>query len=43
MTTPFAYDELVGFQHTISVDSPQFSAARGTTSPAGPTAARRAT
>jgi len=24
MTTPFAYDELVGFQHTISVDSPQF-------------------
>ena len=26
MTTPFTYDELVGFQHTISIDSPQFLA-----------------
>ncbi len=25
-TTPFTYDEIVGFQHTISVDSPQFLA-----------------
>ena len=24
MTTPFTYDEIIGFQHTISVDSPQF-------------------
>jgi glucose/arabinose dehydrogenase len=25
MTTPFTYDDIIGFQHTISVDSPQFS------------------
>ena len=24
MTTPFVYDDVIGFQHTISVDSPQF-------------------
>jgi glucose/arabinose dehydrogenase len=24
MTTPFVYDEVIGFQHVISVDSPQF-------------------